>query len=260
MPSDSPAPSRRAVLKTLGLGAVALAGGALVSRAQTPAPGAAPQPAAAPLVPATPNGPYVLPPLPYAPEALEPHIDAETMRIHHGKHHQAYITSTNKALAGLPEFAALSPGELLTRLPKLSLPAPLATTLRNHVGGHHNHSLFWRTLRPAGTGKPASEALSAAIQKDLGGMDALKASLAEAAMKRFGSGWAWLSRRPDASLVVHSTANQDSPLLEGLTPLFGIDVWEHAYYLHYQNRRADYVAAIWNLVDWEAVSGNYEAS
>jgi Fe-Mn family superoxide dismutase len=236
--------SRRSALKTLGLGISALALGHRSLLAQ-PAP--APSP--------TPSGPYTLPQLPYPYEALEPHIDAETMRLHHTRHHQAQITAANRALAELPDLAALSVDALLTRLPALDLPAAVKTTLRNNAGGHHNHSLFWRTLAPAtsGGGKPPEDALAEALQRDLGGFEETRKRLTEASLRVFGSGWGWLSRKADGTLTVHATANQDSPLMEGLTPLLGIDVWEHAYYLRYQNRRADYLGAFWNIVDWKAV-------
>jgi Fe-Mn family superoxide dismutase len=197
-----------------------------------------------------PTGPYTLPPLPYAYEALQPHIDAETMRIHHDKHHQAYITNANKLLADQPELAKLSPEELLLNLDKA--PEAIRVGLRNNVGGHLNHSQFWLMMSPDGNGEPKGE-LAEAIKKDFGSFEAFKKELTDAALKRFGSGWAWLVEK-DGKLSIVSTPNQDPPLLEGKTALLGIDVWEHAYYLKYQNRRADYIAGWWNVVNWPYVA------
>ena len=198
----------------------------------------------------TPTGPYTLPPLPYAYEALQPHIDAETMRIHHNKHHQTYITNANKLLADQPELAKLSPEELLLNLDKA--PEAIRVGLRNNVGGHLNHSQFWLMMSPDGGGEPKGE-LAEAIKKDFGSFEAFKKELTDAALKRFGSGWAWLVEN-DGKLSIISTPNQDPPLLEGKTALLGIDVWEHAYYLKYQNRRADYIAGWWNVVNWPYVA------
>ena len=200
--------------------------------------------------------PFSLPPLGYAADALEPHIDRQTMEIHHGKHHQAYITNANKALADLPDFKTKSAEDLLRNLS--ALPENVRTAVRNNVGGHANHTLFWRTIGPARNSVPEG-ALSAAIVKSFGSVENLKSQVNDAAMKRFGSGWAWLSVS-GGNLKVHSTANQDSPLSEGSIPLLGVDVWEHAYYLHYQNRRADYLAAFWNVVNWAEVAQNYAAA
>ena len=197
-----------------------------------------------------PAGPYTLPPLPYAYEALQPHIDAETMRIHHDKHHQAYITNANKLLADQPELAKLSPEELLANLDKA--PEAIRVGLRNNVGGHLNHSQFWLMMSPDGGGEPKGE-LAEAIKKDFGSFEAFKKELTDAALKRFGSGWAWLVEE-DGKLSIFSTPNQDPPLLEGKTALLGIDVWEHAYYLKYQNRRSDYIAGWWNVVNWPYVA------
>ena len=201
-----------------------------------------------------PAGPYTLPPLPYAYEALQPHIDAETMRIHHDKHHQAYITNANKLLADQPELAKLSPEELLANLDKA--PEAIRTGLRNNVGGHLNHSQFWLMMSPDGGGEPTGE-LAEAIKKDFGSFDEFKKQLTDAALKRFGSGWAWLVEK-DGKLSIISTPNQDPPLLEGKTALLGIDVWEHAYYLKYQNRRAEYIAGWWNVVNWPYVAKLYD--
>lgn len=196
---------------------------------------------------------YELPKLPYAFDALEPHIDARTMEIHHGKHHQAYITNVNKALEGQAALSAKSVEALISDLN--SVPEAVRTAVRNNGGGHANHSMFWTSMRKGGGGEPGGD-LSAAIAAAFGSVAGFKEKFNAAGMGRFGSGWAWLSLSKGV-LEVHSTANQDSPLMEGKTPLLGCDVWEHAYYLNYQNRRADYLAAWWNLVDWDAVAARY---
>lgn len=201
------------------------------------------------------DGPYKLPDLPYAPEALEPHIDAETMRIHHDKHHKAYVDNANKLLADQPELAKLSPEELLLNLDKA--PESIRTGLRNNVGGHINHSMFWLMMSPTGGGEPKG-ALAEAIQKTFGSFDDFKKQFGEAAAKRFGSGWAWLVMNKDGKLAIESTPNQDPPLLEGNVAILGLDVWEHAYYLKYQNRRADYITAWWNVVNWPYVQELYD--
>jgi len=201
--------------------------------------------------------PFTLPDLPYAHNALEPHIDARTMEIHHGKHHKAYIDNANAALEKHPALAGKSAEDLLRDLN--AVPEDIRTAIRNNAGGHANHSLFWTVMSPKGGGKPSGD-LAAAIDKAFGGFDAFKQQFETAAKTRFGSGWAWLSARKDGSLVVSSTANQDSPLSEGMTPVLGLDVWEHAYYLHYQNRRPDYVAAFWNVVNWGEVEKRYKAA
>ncbi len=196
---------------------------------------------------------YTLPKLPYAYDALEPQIDAKTMEIHHTKHHQAYITNALNALEGHDELLAKCPNELLKDLN--ALPADIKTALQNNVGGHVNHTLFWNTLAPA-TGQTPTGALLDAINKDFGSLDGLKDKLDAAAKTRFGSGWAWLVKDGD-KLDVVSTANQDNPISNGLTPLLGIDVWEHAYYLNYQNRRPDYIQAWFEVINWETVAENY---
>jgi Fe-Mn family superoxide dismutase len=201
-----------------------------------------------------PTGPYKLPPLPYAPEALEPHIDAETMRIHHSKHHKAYVDNANKLLADQPDLAKLSPEELLQNLDKA--PEAIRTGLRNNVGGHVNHSAFWLMMSPNAGGAPTGE-LAKAIDETFGSFDAFKKQFTDAAMKRFGSGWAWLVVK-NGKLSILSTPNQDPPLLEGYTTILGLDVWEHAYYLKYQNRRGDYATAWWNVVNWPYVAELYE--
>jgi Fe-Mn family superoxide dismutase len=199
---------------------------------------------------------YTLPALPYAFDALEPHIDAKTMEIHHGKHHQAYITNVNKALEGT-EWEKLPVEELVAKIE--SVPENIRPVVRNNGGGHANHSLFWTVMGKGKGGKPTG-ALAAAIDKDLGGFDAFKEAFTKAATTRFGSGWAWLSVDKSGKLVVESTPNQDSPLMHGNTPLLGLDVWEHAYYLNYQNRRPDYIGAFYNVIDWDAVAKRYEAA
>ncbi len=203
------------------------------------------------------NMSHTLPALPYAYDALEPHIDAKTMEIHHSRHHQTYINNLNAALADLPELAALPLEALLARID--SLPAQVQGAVRNHGGGHANHSLFWQVMSPQGGGEPDGE-LAAAMERDLGGLEAFKQAFTQAALSRFGSGWAWLVVDGRGKLQVVSSANQDSPLMEGLTPILGLDVWEHAYYLKYQNKRPDYIAAFYNVIDWDEVARRYVAA
>lgn len=200
------------------------------------------------------NMSHTLPALPYAYDALEPHIDAKTMEIHHSRHHQTYVTNLNAALADLPELATLPLEALLARID--SLPAQVQGAVRNHGGGHANHSLFWQVMSPQGGGEPDGE-LAAAMERDLGGLEAFKQAFTQAALSRFGSGWAWLVVDGRGKLQVVSSANQDSPLMEGLTPILGLDVWEHAYYLKYQNKRPDYIAAFYNVIDWDEVARRY---
>jgi Fe-Mn family superoxide dismutase len=199
---------------------------------------------------------YELPALPYAADALEPHIDARTMEIHHGKHHAGYTAKLNAAVDGT-EYAAHSADDLVANL--ASLPDRLQAAVRNNGGGYVNHNLFWTVMSPNGGGAP-SGALAAAIDSTFGSVDDFKAAFSAAAGTRFGSGWAWLIVQGDGSLAVTSTPNQDNPLTDGATPILGLDVWEHAYYLNYQNRRPDYVAAFWNVVNWEQVAANYAAA
>ena len=199
---------------------------------------------------------YTLPDLPYPKNALEPHIDAQTMEIHHGKHHAAYVTNLNKALEGAG-VAEQSIEELCRNIS--SVPEKIRTAVRNNGGGHANHSLFWLIMSPKGGGEPTG-ALADAIKNELGGFAAFKEAFTNAGITRFGSGWAWLSVDKNKKLVVESTANQDSPLMQGNTPVLGIDVWEHAYYLVYQNRRPDYIGAFYNVIDWGAVGKLYEAA
>jgi len=198
--------------------------------------------------------PFVLPPLPYDFAALEPHVDAQTMQIHHGKHHQAYVNNVNAALEKAAEWQKSSLDELLQALPKL--PDAIRTAVRNNGGGHWNHSFFWTLMGPNAGGAPAG-ALADAITKSFGAFDNFKEQFQAAAMGRFGSGWAWLVM-DGAGLKIESTPNQDNPLMEGRTAILGLDVWEHAYYLKYQNRRADYVGAWWNVVRWDVVAQGYE--
>ena len=195
---------------------------------------------------------YTLPELPYAPDALAGFIDANTMQIHHGKHHQAYVTNVNDALAGTA-LASVSVEDLMGRLHEV--PEAKRTAVRNNGGGHYNHALFWQCLSPE-SGQAPSGALADAIAQQFGSVEEFKTAFETAAKTRFGSGWAWLSVN-DGQLVVSSTPNQDNPLMDGHQPLLGLDVWEHAYYLHYQNRRPDYVAAFWNHVNWAFVSSRY---
>jgi Fe-Mn family superoxide dismutase len=204
------------------------------------------------------EGPFTLPPLPYATDALEPHIDARTMEIHHGKHHQAYVTNLNKALAGHQDLRGRPIEEILSNL--ATLPESIRTAVRNNGGGHYNHTLFWTVMKAQGGGEPTG-ALAEAIGKDLGGFAAFKETFTKAASTRFGSGWAWLVRGRNNSLSVTSTPNQDNPLMDGSgTPLLGLDVWEHAYYLKYQNRRPEYIAAWWHTVNWDEVDRRFQAA
>jgi Fe-Mn family superoxide dismutase len=200
--------------------------------------------------------PYTLPKLPYAYNALEPHIDARTMEIHHTKHHQAYINNVNTALEAHPNLAAKSVDDLVRDL--ASVPESIRTVVRNNGGGHANHSLFWEIMGPGKGGEPKGT-LGDAINATFGSFGAFKEQLTKAATTRFGSGWGWLSV-DKGKLVVESTANQDSPLSEGRTPILGLDVWEHAYYLNYQNRRPDYIAAWWNVVNWDEVAKRFAAA
>jgi len=203
--------------------------------------------------------PHTLPSLDYSTDALEPHVDAQTMEIHHGKHHQTYITNLNAALEGNESLAEKAANELVADLS--AIPEAIRGAVRNNGGGHANHSFFWKILSPSGGGIPQGE-LASAIDSTFGNLDALKDAFKKAALTRFGSGWAWLVRQSDGTLAVTSTPNQDSPLMEGVAditgqPVIGLDVWEHAYYLNYQNRRPDYVDAFWNVVNWEQASENF---
>jgi Fe-Mn family superoxide dismutase len=241
--------TRRALL-ALALSSAAACGTAAVTRdeddrAMRPA---SPQPKPAP---------HTLPELPYAYNALEPYIDEQTMQIHHGKHHNAYVTNLNKALEGHDALAAKSIEDLLRGIH--DVPEDIRTAVRNNGGGHANHTLFWNIMAPNAGGAPTG-ALADAIHAAFGSFDEFKTKFASAAATRFGSGWAWLNVTADGSLEITSSANQDSPLMDGKTPILGLDVWEHAYYLKYQNRRPDYINAFWNVVNWDAVSKNYAAA
>ena len=202
---------------------------------------------------------FELPPLPYDYNALEPYIDTQTMHLHHDKHHQTYVTNLNNALQGLDaqysNLASLSVDDVLRHIN--DVPENIRTTVRNNGGGHSNHSMFWQIMGPNGGGQPSGD-LAQAIQQTFGSFEQFKAAFNDAGAKRFGSGWAWLVLDPNGKLQVISTANQDSPLMDGLYPVMGNDVWEHAYYLTYQNRRPDYLNAWWNVVNWDEIAKRYE--
>jgi Fe-Mn family superoxide dismutase len=200
---------------------------------------------------------HELPALPYAHDALEPHIDTQTMQIHHGKHHNAYVTNLNKALESAPELQGKSAEALIKDLN--AVPEGIRTVVRNNGGGHVNHTLFWNVMAPNAGGEPTG-ALGDAIRAAFGSFDEFKAKFEAAGVGRFGSGWAWLVLGKDGRLAITSTANQDNPMMEGITPIMGCDVWEHAYYLKYQNRRPDYLKAWWNVVNWKAVAEIYAAA
>jgi len=222
---------------------------ALVTAAAAAAPAAIAQPA-----PAAPTGPFALPPPPYAFDALEPHIDARTMEIHHDKHHATYVTNLNKAVAEVPELGKKSVEDLLKDLN--AVPEKIRTAVRNHGGGHSNHSLFWQMMKKGGGGEPRGE-LAKAIEKQFGSYSGFKDKLTETATKVFGSGWAWLALGPGGQLAIEPAPNQDTPLSAGKQPLLGLDVWEHAYYLKYQNKRPDYIAAWFNVINWDFVAERY---
>jgi Fe-Mn family superoxide dismutase len=230
--------TRRQALKTTALASAAIA----------TLPGAIAQTNSA-----APGGPFTLPPLPYAYDALEPHIDAQTMHIHHDKHHAAYVANLNKAVAEFPEVGKKPVEDLLKDLN--SVPEKIRTAVRNNGGGHYNHSLFWQMMKKDGGGEPTGD-LAKAIDASFGNFSAFKENFSKAALGQFGSGWAWLVLDGDA-LKIEDTANQDTPLSAGKPPLLGLDVWEHAYYLKHQNKRADYIAAWWNVVNWDFVSERY---
>jgi Fe-Mn family superoxide dismutase len=200
---------------------------------------------------------YELPPLPYPTNALEPHIDAKTMEIHHDKHHQAYITNANNALKDHPDLAAKPVDELIANLSQV--PESIRTTVRNNAGGHSNHSFFWKIMAPNAGGTPKGK-LADAITATFGSIDAFKEKFQAAGAGRFGSGWAWLVVNKEGNLEIISTPNQDSPIMDGLKPVIGLDVWEHSYYLLYQNRRPDYLKAWWNVVSWDQAEQNFLAA
>ncbi len=237
--------NRRQAIKTTALAsAVIVTVPAMLAQTSSPAPGAN-----------TTQGPYTLPPMPYAFDALEPHLDARTMEIHHDKHHAAYVTNLNKAVADFPETGKLPVEELLKNL--AAVPERIRTAVRNQGGGHYNHSLFWRTLTPNGGGEPKG-ALAGAIARRFGSFAAFKEALTKAATGQFGSGWAWLAVDGSKQLAIEPSANQDSPISHDKMPLLGIDVWEHAYYLKYQNRRPEYVAAFFNVINWDFVGNRFD--
>lgn len=198
---------------------------------------------------------FTLPPLPYAYDALEPHIDKETMTIHHDKHHAAYVNNLNAALEGKADLASKSVEELISNLS--AVPEDIRTAVRNNAGGHANHTLFWEIMTPGGASQPSGE-LADAINSTFGSLDDFKKKFNDAGAKRFGSGWAWLVKTKDGKLDIISTANQDNPLMDGHQPIMGNDVWEHAYYLKYQNRRPDYLAAWWNVVNFDKVAEQFK--
>ena len=205
---------------------------------------------------ASPQMSYTLPPLPYSFDALEPYIDAKTMEIHHDKHHNAYVTNVNKALESAPDLAKLSIEELCAQMGKV--PEAIRTAVRNNGGGHLNHSMFWKLMKKGGGGEPSGD-LGGAINTAFGSFADFKTKFAAAGTGRFGSGWAWLLIR-DGKLAIESTANQDNPIMDGGKPVLGLDVWEHAYYLKYQNRRPDYIEAWWSVVNWAQAADNYSAA
>jgi Fe-Mn family superoxide dismutase len=229
--------SRRAALKIMGVAAATTGLGLTRARGDTAEPALG----------------WELGALPYAYNALEPHFDARTMEIHHTKHHQAYIANAKNLLKDHPDLLARGPEALVRDLG--AVPEAIRMGIRNNAGGHVNHDFFWKIVAP--NDGVSIQQLPVAIAQAFGSMDEFKKLFADAAMKRFGSGWAWLSAKPGGGLVVHSTANQDSPLSDGLVPVIGLDVWEHAYYLHYQNRRADYVGAFWSVLNWTQAEMNY---
>ena len=236
--------TRRQAIKTTALASAALAA----------LPNALPQTNAHSSMPAATSGPFTLPPLPYAYDALEPYVDARTMQIHHDKHHAAYVANLNKAVAGFPEVGSQPVEDLLKNLN--AVPEKIRTAVRNQGGGHYNHSLFWQMLKKDG-GDPKG-ALAAAIDQRFGSFSSFKEEWTKAAIGQFGSGWAWLVVDGDKNLSIEPTANQDSPVSQGKQPVLGIDVWEHAYYLKYQNRRPEYVAAFFQVINWDFVSERYE--
>lgn len=258
--------TRRELLSAALLSAATLAA-ARAAHAQGPP---APPNLTIPPTPPAATGPFFLPPLPYAYDALEPYIDAETMHIHHDKHHAAYVKNLNEAVVAkqparpaseavqFPDASSLIVNLLTNPFLDSSLTrvTPLFTAIRNNGGGHYNHSLFWTLMKKGGGGKPTRD-MAAAIDKHFGSYTQFQDAFTKAALGRFGSGWAWLTLAPDSTLTVESTPNQDSPLMYGRTPLLGIDVWEHAYYLKYQNKRADYIAAWYNTINWDTVNDRF---
>jgi superoxide dismutase, Fe-Mn family len=238
--------TRRQILKTTALASVAYAAASSLRMVNA-------QPAQGSTATSVSGGPFTLPPLPYAFDALEPHIDAQTMQIHHDKHHAAYVANLNKAVAEFPDLGKKPVEDLLKDLS--AVPAKIRTAVRNNGGGHYNHSMFWQMMKKNGGGEPSGE-LSKAIDGKFGSFDAFKKQFTKAALGQFGSGWAWLVS-DGGDLKIESTPNQDSPISEGKQPLLGLDVWEHAYYLKYQNRRPDYTAAWFNVINWDYVAQRF---
>lgn len=238
--------NRRTALKTVALAPAAAAFAPDLVLAQNPPPAAAAAPA--------PTGPHQLDPLPYPTTALEPFIDAKTMEIHHDRHHATYVMSLNRAIAGQADLATKSAQDLISNL--AAVPEAIRTAVRNHAGGHVNHTLFWKIMKRNGGTTPAGPLMEALVKK-FGTFDGFKAEFTRASLSVFGSGWAWLSRDRAGDVLIETTANQDSPYMAGRVPLLGIDVWEHAYYLKYQNKRADYVAAFFNVIHWEYVADRF---
>jgi Fe-Mn family superoxide dismutase len=240
--------TRRQALKTTALASAAYAAAATLRTASAqPSAGSAPAAAV--------TGPFTLPPLPYAFDALEPHIDALTMQIHHDKHHAAYVANLNKAVAEFPELGKKRVEDLLRELS--AAPEKIRTAVRNQGGGHYNHTLFWQMMKKGGGGQPSGNLLKA-VEKRFGSFGGFQDELTKAAVGQFGSGWAWLVLDASKQLAIEPTPNQDSPISQNKQPLLGIDVWEHAYYLKYQNRRPEYVAAFFQLINWDFVSERYE--
>jgi superoxide dismutase, Fe-Mn family len=242
--------TRRQAIKTTALASAALATlpGA-IAQEQTP------RLANQTLISTAPAGPFTLPPLPYAYDALEPFIDAQTMQIHHDKHHAAYVANLNKAVGQVVWGAEITPVDNLLRNNLSAVPESIRTAVRNNGGGHYNHSLFWQMMKKDGGGEPTGD-LAKAIDASFGSFSTFKENFSKAALGQFGSGWAWLIL-DGGSLKIEPTPNQDTPLSAGKTPLLGLDIWEHAYYLKYQNKRADYITAWWNVVNWDFVTGRY---
>lgn len=235
--------TRRQMLKSAAIGGIAAAAACSSGESQEPSQNG--------------GAPYSLPPLPYSFDALEPHIDAMTMEIHHDRHHAGYVRKLNAAVKDYPELAKLSVQELMGKLSEV--PEAIRVAVRNNGGGHANHSLFWDSMKQGGGGEPTGD-LAAAINTAFGSFSSFKEGLTQAASGRFGSGWAWLALDSGKQLHIMDTPNQDTPLMQGRTPILGIDVWEHAYYLKYQNKRGDYINAWFNLVDWGKVSERYSSA
>jgi Fe-Mn family superoxide dismutase len=237
--------TRREALQRTGMAAAIATVGSLDVSAQAPA------------APAAPAGPFTLPKLPYAFDALEPHIDAKTMEIHHDKHHAAYVANLNKAVAGQPALAGKSEIDLVRNL--TMVPEAVRTAVRNNGGGHVNHTLFWQVLKKNGGGQPGAD-LAKALDAKFSNFDSFKDQFSKAATTVFGSGWAWLTVAKGGDLMIEALPNQDSPYSQGRTPILGLDVWEHAYYLKYQNRRPEYISAFWNVINWDEVASRYQSA